>query len=357
METIKRAMLYAGLEKTEFEPILGEALEENGRYVGIYAAVSAPVFALCFLAGVLAGGKLGENRIVYLAMACFCLLLYAYTRAVLPRRPGMSSLLATGYVISLYAFSFSVSMLHLDMPAVAPVAVLLVAPCLFNYRPVCMAALTVAAGAAYCALSFALKPASLAMSDFWNMLFFCGAGMLLSVFQMRVKFRMLMQRREISRMSETDLLTGAKNRNCFERRRSRYADSCRENMCCVFMDANGLHELNDAKGHEAGDAMLQTVAAAMIDNFGAENTYRIGGDEFVALCVDTPAQEIRDRIRAMIRTVTEKGCSVSVGASGLDKGELDVKELVKLAEKYMYQEKREYYERGGHDRRQRVMGP
>ncbi len=356
MLNIRSALLYAGLDKRELESLLSEAIGENSRYVGIYAAASAPVFALCFLAGTAAGGMLGENRPVYFAMACFCLLLYAYSRLVLPKRPAMSTLLAVGYLIALYAFSFSVSMLHPDMPGVAPIAVLLVAPLLFNYRPIYMTALTIVAGAAYCALSFGLKERSLAFSDFWNTLFFGGAAVLLSVFQMRVKFRLLRQKQKIRRMSETDLLTGAKNRNCFENSRDRYAERCRENMTCVFVDANGLHEMNDTRGHEAGDIMLQTVAAAMIDRFGAENTYRIGGDEFVALLTDTAVKDAREKIRGMIGVVNEKGFSVSVGASFQEKAELDTKELVKQAERYMYKEKKEYYEGCGHDRRRRVMG-
>ena len=355
MHKITQAMLCAGLEKDEINALMPEAREENSRYVGIYAAASAPVFALCFLAGMFTGGMLAENRPVYLAMACFSLMLYGYSRVVLPKRPAMSTLLGACYVIALYAFAFSVSMLHLDMPGVAPVAVLLVAPSLFYYRPIYMASLTVVAGAGYCWLSFALKDRSLAVSDFWNTLFFSGTAVLLSVFHMRVKFRLLLQKRENRRLSETDLLTGAKNRNCFERRRDGYAETSLKSLTCVFVDANGLHELNDTKGHEEGDAMLKTVASAMIDRFGAENTYRVGGDEFVALLRDGSVQEIRERISQMIRAVSDKGYSVSVGASIQEKDELNLKELIKQAESYMYKEKKAYYERGGHDRRRRVM--
>ena len=33
---------------------------------------------------------------------------------------------------------------------------------------------------------------------------------------------------------------------------------------CVYIDANGLHELNNERGHEAGDLMLRFVAESLI---------------------------------------------------------------------------------------------
>ncbi|MBQ7657013.1 MAG: hypothetical protein IJS41_10980, partial [Clostridia bacterium] len=62
-----------------------------------------------------------------------------------------------------------------------------------------------------------------------------------------------------------------------------------------------------------------------------------------------------ERIAGLIRTINEMGYSVSVGGALQEKKELNMKELVKEAETYMYKEKRRYYEQNGHDRRQRVI--
>ena len=65
-----------------------------------------------------------------------------------------------------------------------------------------------------------------------------------------------------------------------------YPYLCQENVVCVYADANGLHELNNEQGHDAGDRMLQTVAREMQSRFGDAHTYRVGGDEFVAFVPD-----------------------------------------------------------------------
>ena len=53
-----------------------------------------------------------------------------------------------------------------------------------------MIVMTVAAQVVYCLLSARLKESSIALLDLWNCLFFGSIAVLLSVFQMRVKFRL-----------------------------------------------------------------------------------------------------------------------------------------------------------------------
>ena len=356
MSHLRKALLYAGLEKQEYVELMPEARAENARHLTIYSSITAAIFALCLLLSALAGGPLAVNQPVYAALLIINLAIFACASALARRRPEHSTLLAISYIVSLYAYSFSISLLHGSLPGTSAVAIPLVMPALFYYRPLAMIGLTVAGVGIYCALSFALKSVSVATLDLWNSVFFGGVAVMLSLFQMRVKFRLLLQNRRNRQLSQNDLLTGAKNRNCFETRKDGYDAACRESLCCVFIDANGLHELNDSQGHEAGDVMLQTVARAAIDRFGAEDTYRIGGDEFVAFCVDQPVDTVRESIREIERRAEAAGYSVSVGASRHDKAELDVALLVKQAEEYMYKEKRKYYEQSGRDRRRRVMG-
>ena len=64
-------------------------------------------------------------------------------------------------------------------------------------------------------------------------------------------------------MSEIDMLTGVRNRNSYEQNLSIYPSLCKKNLSCIFADLNGLHELNNTKGHEAGDKMLQFVAGKL----------------------------------------------------------------------------------------------
>jgi diguanylate cyclase (GGDEF)-like protein len=353
MSKIKQLLMYAGLDKEEFEELLPEALYENGQYLSIYSSMTTLLFTCCLLASLLAGGKLVVNRPTYIIMIIVSFGLYLGSRFVLPRYPEWSTVLTFIFIIAMYGYSFSVSLLHHDMGGVAAVAILLVMPALFNYRPIVMVLLTIGAQIVFCLLSAMIKESAIAMLDMWNCLFFGTIAVLLSVFQMKVKFRLFLQKRENRYLSETDLLTGAKNRNCYESIRKRYVETCKRDLSCLFVDANGLHELNNSKGHEEGDMMLKTVSQSLINLFGQSNTFRFGGDEFVVFCIDTPYEVMEKRVATVIHEVSNAGYSVSVGLARQKKYELDMTLLIREAEKNMYHEKRKYYEDGNHDRRKR----
>lgn len=353
MSTLTRALVYAGLEKEELISLLPEARSENGRFLRIYSAMTTLVFVVCLILSFVAGGQLVVNRPIYTFMIVACLAIYLSDKFLLPRFPILSTPLSVGYILSMYAYSFTVSLLHSQMQGTAAVAILLVMPCIFNYRPYQMITMTVVMAAIYCFLSAQLKDHSLAMLDLWNTLFFGIIAVLLAVYQMRVKFRMLLQKRNNRLLSETDLLTGTKNRNRFESCWEDYLQTVRTSLACVFVDANGLHELNDTQGHETGDRMLRTVARAMTERFGQENTYRIGGDEFVALCPDVPREQVQTYIAEIVQAVEAAGYSVSVGMACQVLADLEMDTLLKEAEEQMYREKKRYYETSGRDRRRR----
>ena len=62
--------------------------------------------------------------------------------------------------------------------------------------------------------------------------------------------------RKVSILSETDLLTGLFNRNSYEQKLKTYSSMCNQVLPCVYVDVNGLHELNNTRGHAAEDKML-----------------------------------------------------------------------------------------------------
>jgi diguanylate cyclase (GGDEF)-like protein len=114
-------------------------------------------------------------------------------------------------------------------------------------------------------------------------------------------------------------------------------------LSCVYVDVNGLHELNNASGHEKGDQMLQTVALELQGRFGRDNCYRTGGDEFVAFVQDEPETAVRAAIDELIRALERKGCSAAIGVVTQNAGSVDLDTLIRQAEQQMYQAKEEHY--------------
>jgi len=145
----------------------------------------------------------------------------------------------------------------------------------------------------------------------------------------------------IVKMGTIDSVTGLKNRAAYQNALKEFALINKGLICCVYIDANGLHDLNNSLGHAAGDAMLRYVAAKLKALFG-EDTFRIGGDEFTAFLFDVTPERIEDMIRTLTENIEERGYSVSAGYS-LMEAPVRTDRLVSAAEQEMYAAKHRYY--------------
>lgn len=154
--------------------------------------------------------------------------------------------------------------------------------------------------------------------------------------------------RIIQSMGTMDYLTKAKNRNSFESESAKFASLDAKTLWCLFVDVNGLHELNNRCGHKAGDNMLCAVASALKVRLGDDKTYRLGGDEFVAFATDATYDEFMDIKSGIIDEMASQGYFVSVGFAWGEKGEndeFDIDDIMSRAEALMYRDKWEYYEK------------
>ncbi len=154
----------------------------------------------------------------------------------------------------------------------------------------------------------------------------------------------------IKKMGSMDYLTGIKNRNSYESEIGVYTRQDAKSLWCVFIDVDGLHDINNQYGHKMGDIMLTSVAEAIKRAFGDQHSYRIGGDEFVAFAADVSSVSMMKKKKAIIAELAVKGYHVSVGFAGIARNEdglFDVERVVADAESIMYDEKRKFYEESG----------
>lgn len=155
---------------------------------------------------------------------------------------------------------------------------------------------------------------------------------------------------ELREQGDRDALTGLYNRNRYERDlRSVYAPYSGP-LVCAYIDVNGLHEMNNANGHDKGDQMLAAVAAELRRHFDPEHTYRIGGDEFVVFVPGGEEDAVAARCHALAASLAAENYHVSIGVHG-ERCVSSLQALIKAAEKNMYEEKKRYYEQEAHDRR------
>lgn len=91
----------------------------------------------------------------------------------------------------------------------------------------------------------------------------------------------------LDRMWIYDTLTGIYNRaGFFKLSESVVAEAISKNqpLCVIFMDVDGLKDVNDKYGHDEGDALIKCIANILKENKRhGEIIMRYGGDEFVLL--------------------------------------------------------------------------
>ena len=162
----------------------------------------------------------------------------------------------------------------------------------------------------------------------------------------------LIQSLIIKELNEYDTLTGLKNRNTYEAEYKEHSEDERR-LLVIYIDANGLHELNNTKGHAAGDEMLKSIASAVREAFGREYSYRTGGDEFVVIYPGAELLWAKSQVENIKSRVEDAGYSVSVGYAKSEKSGEPLDEVIKRAEAEMYAAKALYYKINGNDRRKR----
>ena len=339
LETIKRLFLYGGLTRDQYEIVHGDAARENLKGLRIYAPIGCVVFLALWVFSMFTDGIASYNKAIYFA---FCLAMAVITLASYKtddQNRRAIRVLEYLFMFMLYAFSIIVSTAHTEYPAVSAIVFLMVTPLLFVCRPVSVALGTVCAATTMGIASFATKNPTVAADDLWNVVSFGIVALVANVFVMRMKHLSLYQAYEIAYLSETDTLTGLKNRNCYENRLEDYPRTTEGALVCAYADADGLHELNNVFGHDAGDKLLKTIASSMQELFGEEHTYRIGGDEFVAFVPQGDVKTVREQLALMRERLLEEGYRVSCGASVVDAAYADMRALVRGAEKEMYAQK------------------
>jgi len=136
----------------------------------------------------------------------------------------------------------------------------------------------------------------------------------------------------------TDPLTGLGNRRHFdERLRAELdrADAGTGVMSLVLIDLDGFKLVNDQRGHEAGDELLQAVAGCLRQ--GGE-AFRLGGDEFALVLPGRDETEAHDVVRAVRSRIAPTRAGFGVAAYPHPGVARD--ELFRTADRALYGEKR-----------------
>jgi len=157
---------------------------------------------------------------------------------------------------------------------------------------------------------------------------------------------------ELSNLALKDELTGLYNRRGFlalAERQLKLARRSGRSLLLLFIDVDGLKEINDAFGHTEGDAALKCTAEALETTFRDSDVIaRLGGDEFAALAIEASGQSestIRERLTEFMNSASCQGSnykfSLSLGAARFDPwDQTSIRDLIAQADQAMYEQKR-----------------
>lgn len=157
-------------------------------------------------------------------------------------------------------------------------------------------------------------------------------GTLMRFLSILLRNRDIMQ--QLDSVSKRDDLTGVMNRRAYNELQNNH--KLEHPTAVIYADVNGLKEINDTKGHKAGDALIRSAANVMSSMAGSEYVFRMGGDEFLII------SQVQDRMDAYLfcdklqKAFVKEGVSVAIGMRyGRGKGE-EINPLVVEADRRMY---------------------
>ena len=158
---------------------------------------------------------------------------------------------------------------------------------------------------------------------------------------------------------DTDALTGLYSRYAYSQVLKAYGTSGMPDDLAVFiLDINGLKEVNDNLGHDAGDELIVGAAKCIKKVLnGTGRCFRTGGDEFAVLAnlSREQANDLAARFKqeaAQWHGERVESLHLAVGyALAVDFPEFGPERLLREADLAMYAAKAEFYSREGHNRR------
>ena len=162
-------------------------------------------------------------------------------------------------------------------------------------------------------------------------------------------------------LSTHDSLTNLPNRSYFLSHLQSMIDSINKEihiLTLYYMDLDGFKLINDKYGHEIGDLLLLQVSKRLQSSFrGKDFISRIGGDEFTAITLHHPEDNIAETLTKRIENEfkepfliknLEISCTISIGIANYPKDSLNAETLIKIADYAMYHNKKLKYASPGH---------
>lgn len=342
MKKLRDLLFYGGVDAEVYHDCQPEIRKENRERLLFFLTVSVLFLLICMVASALFK-TLAGGFVAYLAALGICIGLLCAVQAF-PESHAVTAGCTDLFMAAIYFLG-----IYLDT-LVAPTersyafqVFAVVLPMLFTRPAIWNILRTLMYEALFVIAVLVCKDPAMYSTDLLNALIFGLMGCVLSTYYIKVFTASIVSRCKLRVIAETDLNTQIPNRNAYENRIHEYPLLCSNVLSCVYVDVDGLHEMNNTHGHDAGDVLLKTVAQELTRVFDKKDCYRIGGDEFVVFVVDVIPRDVRQMVQTFVEKVEADGYSVAVGCASCSAGGIQIESLIKQAETRMYDVKEEHY--------------
>ena len=114
---------------------------------------------------------------------------------------------------------------------------------------------------------------------------------------------------ELEDLADRDPLTPVVNRRAFVRELDRakaYGDRYGNGASLIYLDLDGMKEINDRYGHSVGDQALVAVAEALVANVRSSDLVgRLGGDEFGIMLVRADQTAAQEKVQQLMKFIDD----------------------------------------------------
>jgi diguanylate cyclase (GGDEF)-like protein len=157
---------------------------------------------------------------------------------------------------------------------------------------------------------------------------------------------------KIQRQADRDALTGSLSRASLLKYGQRLLSNAQQangSLSVMMLDVDHFKRINDTHGHACGDLVLQEIVEIASSIYRPSDYFgRLGGEEFAAILGHTPIEEAKSLAQAVITSISESAVrvgneeiyvTVSIGLAGFRQGDRSLSEILRRADKALYQAK------------------
>ena len=347
---LKNLMYYAGLTKKDFSAIKDKRIAHNRNTLIIFSLISVIGFGIMLILSSLNIGAFQENDHIYALYFGFFLVFLFVILFFGPKFPIIINIATYFFMVVLLGYGIYLAVIVAPGErTVSYIGILTGLSGLFLISPLGFAIIIILSQIVFTILISQVQSGELFLINFEDAVIFGLISIAIGIYLMFVKAARYNSERIANHLILKDQLTGIYNRRNYEISLANINDT--NEITVILFDVNGLKAANDKLGHVAGDELIKASAECIDGLFGKYGkTYRIGGDEFVAIVKDKNSVEgLLNKFEQILEVWKGKynnKLSISYGyVQASEASDKTIYQLVDIADKRMYASKEKFYQK------------